>query len=157
MGVTSMKKICLVSSTGGHFAQLKQIIPIIEKFDYFIVTEKSEMSNNNIKNKSYYLKQQERKNILFFFYIAYNTIISMLILARERPSLILTTGAGAVIPFCILGKLFGAKLIFIESFAKVKTPTITGRILYRISNRFYVQWEELLEVYPKAIYKGALY
>lgn len=156
MGLNSMKKICLVSSTGGHFAQLNQIIPIIEKFDYFIVTEKSEMSNNE-KNKSYYLKQQERKNILFFFYIAYNTIISLLILARERPSLILTTGAGAVIPLCILGKLFGAKLIFIESFAKVKTPTITGRILYRLSNRFYVQWEELLEVYPKAIYKGALY
>ncbi|EJG65460.1 oligosaccharide biosynthesis protein Alg14 like family protein [Streptococcus pneumoniae 2071247] len=62
-----------------------------------------------------------------------------------------------MIPFCLLSKMFGAKLIYIESFAKVTTPTLTGRILYRYADRFYVQWESMLDIYPNAVYKGGLY
>ena len=52
---------------------------------------------------------------------------------------------------------FGKKLIFIESYAKVKTPTLTGKLLYPFADRFYVQWRELLEYYPKAQYVGGIY
>ncbi|MCM3786673.1 UDP-N-acetylglucosamine transferase subunit ALG14 [Neobacillus mesonae] len=154
-----MSKICLVSSTGGHFTQLKKIVKVVEKYDYFIVTENNETKNNTSGEcKEYYLIQQERKNWLIFLIVVFlNTIKSFFIIIKERPKIIITTGAGSVIPMCILGKVLGAKLIFIESFAKINSPTMTGKLLCKFSNRFYVQWEEMLEVYPKAMYRGTLY
>ena len=76
---------------------------------------------------------------------------------KERPDVVVSTGALAVIPFCLIAKLFRRKLVFIESFAKVTSGNLTGRFLYRFADRFYVQWESMLKVYPKAVYRGGIY
>ena len=73
------------------------------------------------------------------------------------PDIIISTGALSTIPMCLLGKVFRKKIIFIESFAKVNSPTLTGKLIYKIADQFYVQWEEMLDIYPKAIYKGGIY
>ena len=51
---------------------------------------------------------------------------------------------------CILGKIFGSKIIYIETFANRNKKTATGRLLYPIADLFIVQWEEMLKLYPKA-------
>lgn len=51
----------------------------------------------------------------------------------------------------------GSKVIFIESYAKINSPTITGKIVYKFADIFYVQWPEMLKFYPNGIYKGSLY
>ena len=71
--------------------------------------------------------------------------------------MVICTGVLAMVPLCLLSKLFGKRLLFIESYAKVKTPTLTGRLLYPLADRFYVQWQELLKFYPKAVYLGGIY
>jgi beta-1,4-N-acetylglucosaminyltransferase len=153
-----MAKICLISSSGGHFAQLKQLLPIINKFDPLFIVEKNASTLSNSSNyKTLYLLQQERKNTWFYFIFITNIILSFIYILKERPKIIISTGAGAVVPFCLIGKLFGAKIIFIESFAKITTPTMTGKILYKFADQFYVQWESMLSHYPKAIYKGSFY
>ena len=53
---------------------------------------------------------------------------------------------------CILGKIFGSKIIYIETFANHHKKTATGRLIYPIADLFIVQWEEMLEIYPKAVY-----
>ena len=58
---------------------------------------------------------------------------------------------------CLLAKLFRKKVIYIETFANIKTKTITGRILYKIADLFIVQWESMLKLYPKAIYGGWIF
>ena len=75
---------------------------------------------------------------------------------RDRPEVVISTGAGMVIPTCLIAKLLGAKLVFIETAARVTTPSRTGKFLYRFADEFYVQWEPLLKVYPKAKYGGVL-
>jgi len=62
-----------------------------------------------------------------------------------------------MIPICLIGKIFGAKLIYIESFAKINSPTLTGRFLYRFANQFYVQWESMKKFFPDAIFLGGIY
>ena len=71
--------------------------------------------------------------------------------------MVVCTGVLATVPMCLLCKLFGKKLVYIESYAKVRTPTLTGKLLYPFADRFYVQWRELLEFYPKAVYVGGVY
>lgn len=81
---------------------------------------------------------------------------SFWLVVRHRPELVISTGAGMVVPTCVIAKLLGAKLVFIETAARVTTPSRTGSFLYRFADEFYVQWEPLLKVYPKAKYGGVL-
>lgn len=151
-------RLCLASSAGGHFMQLKQLFKMAEKYKYFIVTERNE-SSKALKNKYNikYLVQQERKNADIIIKLIINIIKSFFIVLIKRPEVIISTGAGATYFLCLFTKIFGGKVIFIESFAKIKTPTITGQKVYKFADVFYVQWEEMLQYYPKAQYKGGIY
>ena len=151
-------KICFAASTGGHFEQLMMLKPLMEKYDSFIITEKTEYSvNKNNKQNTYYLKQVNRKEILFPINMLINFFKSLFIYIKEKPDYIITTGVLAIIPMALLVKMFKGKLIYIESFAKISSPTQTGKLLYKYADRFYVQWEKMLEFYPNAIYRGGIY
>ncbi|TLS35185.1 polysaccharide biosynthesis protein [Pseudalkalibacillus caeni] len=151
-------KVCLISSSGGHLEQLKQLIPTAQQYDMFIVTEanKSSLSLGE-KYKTYYMRQQERKSFSFFLDFPINIGKSIVTFLKEKPDVVISTGAGMVIPFCLFAKLYGKKVVFLESFAKINSPTITGIVIYRFADRFYVQWEEMKKHYPDAIYKGGIY
>lgn len=155
---TKKFKVAFVSSTGGHFSELMQLVSGINRFEYFIVTE--ENSSAELLKQKYnvrFLRQQERKNTVFLYVFFVNILLSIKILFHENPDVIISTGAGSTVPICIMGKLLGKKIIFIESFAKVSSPTMTGRILYLFSDKFYIQWQELQRFYPKAEYRGKIY
>ncbi|MCM3652934.1 UDP-N-acetylglucosamine transferase subunit ALG14 [Metabacillus litoralis] len=138
--------------------ELQKIIPGVKKHQFFFVTEKSEMSKDlKDKYKVYYLVQQERKNIQFITNVITNLFKSLYILIKENPKVIISTGAGAVFPICLFGKLTGKKIVYVESFAKVNSPSLTGKLVYKFADEFYIQWESLQEFYPKAKYRGSLY
>lgn len=86
-----------------------------------------------------------------------NTFLSLKVYLKEKPDAVICTGVLAMIPICLIAKLMGKKLIYIESFAKVTSPTETGKLLYKFADQFYVQWKTMLEIYPKAIYLGGIY
>lgn len=156
-----MKKVLFISSTGGHFSELMQLKPIFDKYNYYIITEKDK-STASLKekygNKISYLFYGTRKKFLSypFIFIA-NCFKSLYLYFKILPKYIVTTGTHTAVPICYIGKLFGTKIIFIESFANKNTKTLSGKMIYPIANLFIVQWEEMLKLYPKAIYGGSIY
>lgn len=150
-------KLIFAASSGGHLEQLLMLKPLMEKYDSVFVTEKTEYSVGNPGVKTYFLSQINRKELLFLPKLIGNTFRSLGIIIKERPKVMITTGVLAIVPMALLVKLFGGKLIYIESFAKVTSKTLSGKLLYKFADRFYVQWEEMLKLYPKAIYKGGIY
>ena len=76
---------------------------------------------------------------------------------KEKPDVVITTGALVAFPICLIAKIFGKHIIYIESFARVNSRSLTGRLLYPISDLFLVQWEEMLKFYPKAKYVGGIF
>lgn len=153
-----MNKVCFISSTGGHFNQLLKIIKEIDldENEHFIITEK----NSAFENKQYSsLYQQDRKKNYFPFVIMLNSLLSVYFMFKYRPKIIISTGAGVVLPFLFLAKILRKKVIYIESYAKINSPTITGQIVYRfkLANEFYVQWPTMLRYYPNAKFKGAIF
>ena len=86
-----------------------------------------------------------------------NTGLAWKILRKERPDLIVSSGAAVAVPFFYLGKLFGAKTIYIEVFDRIDKPTLTGKLVYPVTDRFIVQWEGMKKVYPKAINLGSIF
>ncbi|MBX9186041.1 PssD/Cps14F family polysaccharide biosynthesis glycosyltransferase [Clostridium sp. K04] len=152
-----MNKICFIASTGGHFEQLMMLKPLMDKYESFIVTEKTEYSVIEDDRKIYYLNQVNRHEKTFIFKMALNFIKSLNLFIKERPDVVISTGALATIPMCIFAKVFKKKIIFIESFAKVNSPTLTGKLVYKFADQFYVQWEQMKEHYPNAIFRGGIY
>lgn len=150
-------KIIFAASSGGHLEQLLMLKPLMEKYDSVFVTEKTEYNVGKTDVKTYYLSQINRKELLFLPKLIGNSFRSMRIIIKERPKVMITTGVLAIVPLALLMKLFGGKLIYLESFAKVTSKTLSGKLLYRFADRFYVQWEEMLKLYPNAIYKGGIY
>jgi UDP-N-acetylglucosamine:LPS N-acetylglucosamine transferase len=150
-------KLCLAASSGGHFEQLMMLKPLMNKYDKFVMTERTNYNVEITGIKTYYLRQINRKEKMFLPKLIINTLSSLGAFIKEKPDVIICTGVLAMVPMCLIMKMLGKRLIYIESFAKVTSPTLTGRILYKYADQFYIQWEGLKRFYPNAIYCGGIY
>jgi UDP-N-acetylglucosamine transferase subunit ALG13 len=79
-----------------------------------------------------------------------NVLSAAWVVARRRPRTVVTSGAGVVAPFCVLARLAGARLLYVETMARVSSPSMTARLLSRIAARVVVQWPELASALPRA-------
>jgi beta-1,4-N-acetylglucosaminyltransferase len=154
-------RILFTSSTGGHLEQLKVLVNELQfekEVERYVLIEKSPFENKFKNAKEvFYLIQQDRKEKMFLFKFAKNILTAFQVLSKLKPDFLISTGAGATLPVIILSKLFGTKVIYIESLAKINSLTLTGRICNKFTNRFYVQWNELSQKTPNTYYKGRLY
>jgi len=151
-------KVLFIASTGGHLTELLQLAPMFEDYDYHVITEKTKSTlslRERFPNRVSYLLFGTKDHMLTYpFRFIANCFKSMFLYCRIRPKYIVTTGTHTAVPICYFGKLFGSKIIFIETIANTKTKTLSGKMIYPIANLFIVQWESLLQEYPKAIYGG---
>ncbi len=157
----TQKKVMFISSTGGHLTELMQLKPLFKKYNYHIVTEKTS-SNLALRKEygkkiSYVIYGTKDHKFSYIFKLLANCFIELFIFLKFRPKYIVTTGAHIAGPMCCIGKLFGAKIIFIESIANMNTKTITGKYVYKFADLFLVQWEDMLKLYPNAKYWGSLF
>ena len=91
------------------------------------------------------------------FRLIYNCIKSIFLYFKVHPDYIITTGVHTAGPMCLIGKLFGSRIIYIETFANMASKTVTGRFLYPVADRFIIQWSSMKKFYPKAFDGGWIY
>ena len=148
-------KIGLVGSSGGHLTHLYMLKPFWQDKDRFWVTFDKEDARGLLQGEKVYPchfpTNRNLKNLIR------NTFVAWKVLRKERPDLLISSGAAVAVPFFYLGKLFGAKLIYIEIYDRRDKPTMTGKMVYPIVDRFIVQWEEQKKVYPEAINLGSIF
>lgn len=148
-------KICLVGSSGGHLTHLYMLKRIWSRQQRFWVTFDKPDANSILKDeRKYNCYFPTNRNIIN---LVRNTFLAIKVLWKERPDLIISSGAAVAVPFFYLGKLMGAKLIYIEVFDRIDKPTMTGKMVYPIVDKFIVEWDEQLKVYPKAINLGSIF
>lgn len=157
MGNDKKIKVCFAASSGGHFEQLMMLRPLMDKYESIVVTEKTEYCTNLKGIKTYYMLQINREEKSCLPRLFANVFKSLKLYIVEKPDAIICTGVLAMIPLCLICKLFGKKLIYIESFAKITSPTQSGKLLYKYADQFYVQWPQMMKFYPKAVYLGGIY
>jgi len=133
-------------------AEASFVMDAFKNHDIFYITFLREDTKDL---KPAYFVQDPKRNPLA---LAKNIIQTARILAKEKPDAIFTTGAGVAVPACYIAKLMGKKVIYVESFCRVDTPSFSGKLIYPIANLFLVQWKEMLSKYgSKAKYWGAVF
>lgn len=149
-------KICIPTSSGGHLAHMRMLMPMIEQAaDRFWVTFDKEDANSQLENERvYHCFFPTNRNIPN---LVRNTLLAVRVLRRERPDLIVSSGAAIAVPFFLIGKLMGARTVYIEVFDRVDRGTLTGRLVRRFADLFVVQWPEMLSVYPGSVDLGSIF
>ncbi len=145
-------KICIVSSGGGHLFQMNLLKHWWHKYERFWVTFQRKDTDSLLEaEKKYRAFSPTNRNLLN---LVRNFFLAFWILNRERPDIIVSAGAGVAVPFFWLARLFGCRTIYIEIFDRFDSPSLTGRLVYRFSDIFIIQWEELKRFYPRGMIIG---
>ena len=148
-------KVCLVGSSGGHLTHLYMLKLFWQDKERFWVTFDKDDAKSLLKDKKvyscYYPTNRSIKGLII------NTRLAWKILHKEKPDLILSSGAAVAVPFFYLGKMLGAKCIYIEVFDRIDHSTLSGKLVYPVADKFIVQWEEMKKIYPNAINLGSIF
>ena len=148
-------KICLVGSSGGHLTHLMMLKPFWENEERFWVTFDKLDANSALKGeKVYHCFFPTNRNV---WNLIRNTFLASKILRKEKPDLIISSGAAVAVPFFYLGKLHRAKTVYVEVFDRIDKSTMTGKLVYPVTDKFIVQWDEMKKVYKKAINLGSIF
>ena len=147
-------RIALVGSSGGHLAHLLALRPFWERHDRFWVTFDTEDAISLLAGERvYWCHHPTNRNIPN---LVRNTIQASGILRRERPTMVLSSGAAPAIPYFWLARAIGATTVFIEVLDRLDAPTLTGRIVSPIARTILVQWPEQLAFYRRAELVGPI-
>lgn len=146
--------ICIVCSSGGHLFEARRLTSVLQDCSVVWVTFKKEDALTMLKGEEVIFAHHPTQRSLAN--LAKNFLLAWKVFKSRRIDAVVSTGAGVAVPFLVLGKLQRRKTIYIESVARIHDLSFTGKLVYRFTDYFLVQWPELLEKYPKAIYKGRL-
>lgn len=145
-------RVMVIGAGGGHLTESLLATEGLD-IDRTIVTFRLPHTDQTLRDeKVYYLIDPHTSKWKFVV----NALQSVYVVLRVRPQAVINTGGGISIACSLISRIFGAKLIFIESGARVHTPSRTGKFLYRYSDLFIVQWKPLLQHYPDAVHGGPL-
>ncbi|MDM8519993.1 PssD/Cps14F family polysaccharide biosynthesis glycosyltransferase [Anaerolineales bacterium HSG6] len=155
-------KVLVVLGDGGHSTEMLKLVELLgAEYEYqYMITTNDHISEGKIEYQGPIYRVPlplDKPSIGRNPFRMIRGILSQFtVLVRCRPKAILSTGANIAIPISTFGRLFGVKVIHVETGSRVYKMSSTGKVMYRIANKFFVQWEPLQEKYPKAIYAGRL-
>lgn len=151
-------KICIACSAGGHFSEALKATGNVKHDKYYVTFYNTSLTGIAENNRVYFITHPRHCTlILRILLVLKNAIESVWILLKERPDLIISTGSDVAVATCIIGKLIGKKLIYIESGGYVTSRSLSGRLVYPFADLFIVQWKPALQNFPKARYGGPLF
>lgn len=151
----------LVSDRGGHWQNARMLLEQLGVAPRAILTtqgpEMAALRQGSVAvyRIPYLFSWIGKRRIWNPFKSFFSFVQATVLVVALRPTQVLSLGASDVVPFCLMARLFGARIFHVECMNQVVTPSITGRMLYPFCQSLYVQWPELLKQYgPKAKYSG---
>lgn len=147
-------RLCVVSSVGGHLREVLELAAAWQGAAVrFIVNDQTAVP---LPGPVHRIAHAER-DLRVLWNLGETARIFGGADGGERPDVILSTGAGPAVPVALVGRLLGAAVVFVETFGAVERPSLTGRIMYRLTPHFFYQWPELAAVYPRGRYAGPVF
>lgn len=161
-------KLLIILGSGGHTSEMLQLtksIDLKEKYQaLYIVSDGDEHSERKLKERDHSVEivkvtRSRKVGQSYLTSIITTTICliqSFFICLKYKPNMILCNGPGTCIPFCLVGKLICSKTVFVESFCRTKSLSLSGKIATRLCDHVLVQWPELADENKNTEYIGFL-
>jgi len=152
--------VLLVCSSGGHLFQLVVLKEAWGDFSRAWVTfDKSDARSLLAGERVHFAHGPTNRSfgLVAVKNLARNLALAWRVVGAERPRVVLTTGAGVAVPFAWVGRLRGAKVVYVESLTRIDGPSLSCRLISPVADRVYAQWPELAEALPRARYVGAVF
>ena len=147
-------KVALVCSSGGHLAQLFALEPWWTEHDRVWVTfDTPDAVALLAGERAIWAHHPTTRNLRNAWR---NLVLAWRELRRERPDIVVSNGAGVAVPFFVVAKLLGMRTVYVEVVDRVDTRTLTGRLVYPLTDLFCAQWAEQVRLYPRAVDIGAI-
>lgn len=140
------RRTCWAYSPGGHLAELERATTGIRFTDRFDVTFAGGRAPLVPPRRCYFVCHPRRSVLRTLR----NVMQSAAVVLRERPRIVISTGADVAVAVCILARLLGARLVFVETAGEL-APTLAGRLVYPFAHLFIVQWPDKAEAFPRAV------
>ncbi len=147
-------KLLLVCSPGGHLQQMLALEPAWRDSEHAWVTLPGADVGYLLADEDVTLGHSPTNRSLKN--LARNTWLAWRLLRKRRPQTILSTGAGLAVPFFLIGKLLGIRLVYVESVTRTESISLSGRLVYPLASRFFVQWPRPAEKLKRAEYAGGI-
>lgn len=148
-------RVLLVCSSGGHLSQLVCLESWWVDQERSWVTFDTEDATSKLEGERVvYAHHPTTRNV---WNLLRNTVLAWRVLRRERPDLIVTTGAGVAVPFFWLGRLLHSRTVYLEVFDRVDSATLTARLCRPVTDLFLVQWPEQEKLYKDAVLLGGVW
>ena len=146
--------VLLVCSTGGHLLQLLALRAVWEDHRRLWVTHANSDAVSLLSGERVeYAHFPTTRNIPN---LVRNLALACRIVVRDRPRVVVTTGAGVAVPFAWVARMSGARIVYVESLTRVARLSLSARLIAPIADRLFVQWPELAAAHPRAEYHGNL-
>jgi beta-1,4-N-acetylglucosaminyltransferase len=147
-------KVLLVCSPGGHLQQMLALKPAWGEFEHAWATLPSTDSESLLADErvtfAHGPTNRSLKNAVR------NLAVAWRLLRSYRPDAVLSTGAGIAVPFFLLGRLLGIRLVYVESVTRTESISLSGRLLYPLATRFFTQWPGASKKLRRAEYAGGI-
>lgn len=144
-------RVALVSSVGGHLTELLCLREAYECHRHFYVFNDLTQFVPPAGVNVYTIAHAERDLRVFS-----NVVEVLRIFRRERPTVMLTTGAGPGVSAAVAARLMGIRVVFVETVAAVTKPSLTGVLMEPLAHSYFVQWPELAKGKPDR-WKGNIF
>ena len=154
------KTVCLVASQGGHLQQMLRLQPVYSRRPHFLVTTgdiRRTAVRHGVSRQWHIADINEGRGARNPLLLIIAFIQTARIFLRERPAAVLSTGSGIAVPAIMISWLFRIPFIYVESFARIKDLSKTGKVAYRFASAVFVQHEPLVAQYPGVRYAGSIY
>ena len=147
-------KICLAASAGGHLVQLLKVADCWQSYDRFFVTTSDAVAKKLSAQGNVFVVGESNRNNPFKMLMVLSKCISIII--KERPDVVLSTGAAHGCLLCLIGKLFGAKVVWLDSIANTEKLSFSGRIVRPFANLILTQWPGVAKKYKNVEFAGSV-
>ena len=148
-------EVLLVASNGGHLLQLLQLADLWpQERRHWVTFEKSDAVSLLAGEKTTWAHHPTNRNVPN---LIRNFGLALRLVHRRNVAAIVTTGAGVAVPFVIVGRIVGINVVYIESMARITSPSLTGRMVYPFADTFIVQWPGLQRFFKRARSFGTVF
>lgn len=143
----------LIASTGGHLSQLVNLADCWRDYDRHWVTFRKPDAESSLDGEmvtwAHHPVTRNIPNAVRNFFLAVR------VLRRERPDVIVSTGAGVALPFFLVARLLRIRTVYLEAFERLDSKSLTGALCYPLTDYFCLQWEDQRAMYPDGIHVGS--